>query len=87
MPSGLKNEPSTDFSKPDNEEAFEKAVAKVKSELGKEYDLIIGGKRAKTDKWIESIDPSAGFVAGIRSDAVMGLSEAITSAALCQTNE
>ena len=35
--SAFKNEPLTDFSKPANKKAFEKALKKVESELGKEY--------------------------------------------------
>ena len=53
----FKNEPLTDFSQPQNVKAFEDALAKVSSELGKEYDLIIGGKRKKTQDRICSLDP------------------------------
>ncbi|UCG53163.1 MAG: L-glutamate gamma-semialdehyde dehydrogenase [Candidatus Latescibacterota bacterium] len=58
MPSEFKNEPLTDFSKTENEKAMKDALAKVSSELGKEYDLIIGGKRKKTQDRIRSVDPS-----------------------------
>jgi 1-pyrroline-5-carboxylate dehydrogenase len=58
MPSEFKNEPFTDFSKPENVDAMEQALARVKSELGKEYDLIIGGQRKKTKDRITSVDPS-----------------------------
>ncbi len=48
----------TDFSKPENVEAMKKALAKVKSELGKTYDLIIGGERVKSDETFNSYNPS-----------------------------
>ena len=48
MPSEFKNEPLTDFGDPANAAAMEKALDKVASELGGEYDLVIGGKKKKT---------------------------------------
>jgi len=53
----FKNEPFTDFSKPENAEKMRKALEEVKSEFGKEYPIIIGGERITTGKWIESVDP------------------------------
>lgn len=58
MPAEFKNEPFTDFSDPANEAGMKKALAKIASELGREYDLIIGGKKVKTEGKIHSIDPS-----------------------------
>ncbi len=58
MVSEFKNEPLTDFSDPKNAKAFEAALAKFSSTLGKEYDLIIGGKRKKTQDRIVSTNPS-----------------------------
>jgi 1-pyrroline-5-carboxylate dehydrogenase len=58
MVSEFRNEPLTDFGKPENAKAMEAALAKVKSELGRDYDLIIGGERRKTQARIRSIDPS-----------------------------
>ena len=34
------------------------AIAKVRGQLGREYDLIIGGKRVKTPEKIKSLNPS-----------------------------
>ena len=34
------------------------AIAKVRGQLGREYDLIIGGKRVKTADKIKSLNPS-----------------------------
>lgn len=58
MPSEFKNEPFTDFSKPDNEKAMKRALGMVASEFGKDYDLVIGGGRVRTNQKIKSIDPS-----------------------------
>ena len=58
MPSEFKNEPFTDFSDPANEEAMTQALQKVSGELGRDYDLIIGGEKVSTDDKIRSIDPS-----------------------------
>jgi 1-pyrroline-5-carboxylate dehydrogenase len=55
---GFVNEPFTDFRAPDIRRAMESALARVASQLGHEYDLIIGGKRLKTEDKIRSIDPA-----------------------------
>ncbi len=44
----FKNEPLTDFSKPANRKAMEKALAKVQTMLGKEYPLVIGNREIHT---------------------------------------
>lgn len=56
--SAFKNEPLTDFSKPANKKAFEKALKKVESELGKEYCVIIDGDRIRTNHTLKSLNPS-----------------------------
>ncbi len=58
MVSEFKNEPLVDFSDPRNVEEMKKALAKVQSSLGKEYDLVIGGEKVSTNARIKSIDPS-----------------------------
>jgi 1-pyrroline-5-carboxylate dehydrogenase len=52
------NEPYTDFSKPENALAAEAALRKVRSEIGKEYDLLIGGDRRKSSDKLKSLNPS-----------------------------
>src|SRR5207249_2542713 len=52
------NEPLTNFSTPENHSAFERALAKVRAELGREYDIILGGERVKTPEQFASINPS-----------------------------
>jgi 1-pyrroline-5-carboxylate dehydrogenase len=54
----FKNEPPTDFAKPVNRKAMEKALAKVKAMLGKEYPIVIGGEEIYTDDKLKSINPS-----------------------------
>ncbi|NGQ96567.1 L-glutamate gamma-semialdehyde dehydrogenase [Brevibacillus sp. SYP-B805] len=72
----FKNEPFTNFSLPENKKAFQEALAKVESELGREYDLIIGGERIKTEKKSRSINPSnKDQVIGIVSQADQALAE------------
>lgn len=56
--SAFKNEPLTDFSKPANKKAFEKALKKVESELGKEYFVVIDGDRVQTNHTLKSLNPS-----------------------------
>ena len=58
MPTEFRNEPFTDFTKPENSAAMRAAIEKVKTQLGKEYPLVIGGERIKTDGKIDSINPA-----------------------------
>jgi 1-pyrroline-5-carboxylate dehydrogenase len=57
-PGPFRNEPATDFSQPENAERMRAALAKVRAELGREYDLVIGGKRLKTEGKIKSVNPA-----------------------------
>jgi len=52
------NEPLTDFSKEENARPMRAAIEKVRGQLGREYDLIIGGKHFKTTDKIKSINPA-----------------------------
>lgn len=58
MPTEFRNEPFTDFSKEENAKAMRVALAKVRSELGREYLLVIGGERITTDAKLDSINPA-----------------------------
>jgi 1-pyrroline-5-carboxylate dehydrogenase len=51
-------EPFFDFSRDDNARRMRSAIAKVRGQLGREYDLIIGGKRFKTADKIRSLNPT-----------------------------
>ncbi|HZI46479.1 MAG TPA: L-glutamate gamma-semialdehyde dehydrogenase [Pyrinomonadaceae bacterium] len=58
MTTEFRNEPFTDFSKEENAQAMRAALAKVKSELGREYPLVIGGERINTGDTLESVNPA-----------------------------
>ncbi len=51
-------EPFFDFRNEENVRRMRAAIAKVRSQLGREYDLIIGGKRVKTTDKIKSLNPA-----------------------------
>jgi len=51
-------EPLTDFSNEDNARKMRAAIEKVRGQLGREYDLIIGGNRIKTADKIKSLNPA-----------------------------
>src|SRR5208283_1770021 len=55
----FKNEPFVDFTREENVRRMRSAIEKVRGQLGREYDLIIGGKRLKTTDKIRSLNPAA----------------------------
>jgi 1-pyrroline-5-carboxylate dehydrogenase len=54
----FRNEPFTDFSKPENRKAFEGALAKVRGELGREYPSVIAGGESTAKHRITSYNPA-----------------------------
>ena len=54
----FKNEPFTDYSKPENAEAMKAALDKVKSELGREYPIVINGEKIGLDSKFQSYNPA-----------------------------
>jgi 1-pyrroline-5-carboxylate dehydrogenase len=52
------NEPYTDFAQPEARAAMERALARVRSEFGREYDLWIAGENVRTGDVLESRNPS-----------------------------
>lgn len=79
MQAAFKNEPFTNFNDPQNNKAMRDALAKVRSEFGRKYPCVIGGKRVETGDLLESRDPSSpstvlGYVhratEGMVSDAI-----------------
>ena len=52
------NEPFTDFSRDENRKRMDEALAAVKSQFGKRYQLIIGGERYSTQEFFASTNPS-----------------------------
>jgi 1-pyrroline-5-carboxylate dehydrogenase len=55
----FENEPFVDFSNERNAAAMREAIAQVESQFGREYPLIIGGKRYTTGDMLASVNPSA----------------------------
>ena len=54
----FKNEPFTDFSKPENAEAIKAAIEKVRGELGREYPVVINGEKITLDSKFQSFNPA-----------------------------
>ena len=76
-------EPFYDFRNDENARRMRSAIAKVRSQLGREYDLIIGGKRVKTTDKIKSLNPSKpSEIVGIHQKAGKEHVEPAMSAAL-----
>jgi 1-pyrroline-5-carboxylate dehydrogenase len=83
FPTVFKNEPSIDFSNPDNQRKMKAAIEKVRGELGREYDIVIGGRRLKTAAKHQSINPAKpSEVVGIHQDAGLDEVEPAMQAAL-----
>lgn len=62
----FQNEPLVDFKNEEVRKFMEEAIRKTESEFGKEYEMIIGGKKVKSDEKFKSINPS-------KKDEVIGL--------------
>lgn len=58
MPTKFRNEPFTDFSAPASKKAMEKALAKVRGDLGKDHPLVIGGEEIFTADKLSSMNPA-----------------------------
>ena len=56
--SSFRNEPYIDFAVPANRKAMESALAAVRAEFGREYDLRIAGDRVTTPDKLKSLNPS-----------------------------
>ena len=55
---GFRNEPFSDFKNPEIARAMHAALDHVSGHLGREYELVIGGERFKTDGKIRSLNPA-----------------------------
>jgi 1-pyrroline-5-carboxylate dehydrogenase len=81
----FRNEPFTDFSRPENKAAYEAALAKATEEIGRRHDLLIGGKRVATKATFTSTNPSrsadvlATFSKGGLAEADQALAAATTA--------
>src|SRR5215472_13703352 len=77
------NEPFIDFTLAENKRAMLDALAKVEGELGREYDIIIGGRRLQTTGKIISTNPARpAQVIGVHQRAEADLAETAMQAAL-----
>jgi 1-pyrroline-5-carboxylate dehydrogenase len=80
---GFANEPFIDFKTPENTRAMQAALDRVTSQLGREYDLIIGGRRLRTEGKIRSLNPARpAQVVGVHQKAGAEHSEEAMAAAL-----
>ncbi len=83
VPTAFKNEPSVDFTSPENTRRMRNAIEKVRNELGREYDLVIGGRRVKTEEKSQSLNPAKpSEVVGVFSTAGAAEVEPAMQAAL-----
>jgi 1-pyrroline-5-carboxylate dehydrogenase len=57
-PSDFRNEPLLNFRDPDNARFMRLTIQRIGANMGKEYDLVIGGKRIRTEEKIRSINPA-----------------------------
>ncbi|MBY0546348.1 MAG: L-glutamate gamma-semialdehyde dehydrogenase [Candidatus Obscuribacterales bacterium] len=79
----FRNEPFTDFSKPENEKVMKEALKTVRGQLGRQYPLVINGEKIETTDWIVSTNPSApGEVIGKFSKATKDHAEKAMQSAL-----
>ncbi len=68
----FRNEPYTDFSTPANRIAMESALARVRTQLGRNYSLLIGGERVETAEKLISVNPA-------RPDEIIGIHSKATA--------
>ncbi len=79
----FRNEPFTNFKAPENHRAMQAALDHVAGQLGREYDLVIGGERFRTEGKIRSINPARpAQVVGIHQKAGAEHAEQAMKAAL-----
>ncbi len=79
----FRNEPFTDFKTPENIRKMKSALDLVASQLGREYDLIIGGRRLRTEAKILSLNPARpAQIVGIHQKAGAEHAEEAMQAAL-----
>jgi 1-pyrroline-5-carboxylate dehydrogenase len=82
-PDSFVNEPMIDWSNPENVRKMQAAIEKVRSELGREYDLVIGGRRIKTGDTASSVNPAKpSEVVGVHQQAGPAEVEPAVQAAL-----
>jgi 1-pyrroline-5-carboxylate dehydrogenase len=76
----FRNEAWTDFSREANRRAMQEALAAVRAQLGRTYELLIGGRRLKAGAQFTSINPS-------RPSEVVGVHQRATAELAVQAVE
>ncbi|HET7102990.1 MAG TPA: aldehyde dehydrogenase family protein, partial [Terracidiphilus sp.] len=80
---GFVNESFTNFKDPEVVRDMRGALTLVEAQLGREYDLVIGGHRRRTEGKIRSINPARpAQIVGIHQQAGSGHAEDAVQAAL-----
>src|SRR5271166_2764924 len=80
---GFANEPFVNSKAPENARAMQAALDQVAAQLGREYDLVIGGHRLKTGGKIHSLNPARpSQVVGVHQKAGAEHAESAMKAAL-----
>jgi len=70
----FRNEPYTDFAKPENAVKMRAALDRVRAQLGREYRLIIAGERVETTDKLTSVNPARpAQIVGVHSKATAEL--------------
>ncbi len=82
MMSKFSNEPYLDFSRPENQEPMERAIADLKAKSGNVYDLVIGGKHLKAKEQFVSYNPADTQPVGTFQKATVKEAEKAMQAAL-----
>jgi 1-pyrroline-5-carboxylate dehydrogenase len=83
----FRNEPFTDYSKPENQIAMQAALEGVRSELGKEYPIVINGEKITLESKFQSINPAnKSEVVGVFSEADTDAENLVNKAIEAATN-
>ncbi len=78
----FRNEPLADFSREEARAGMRAALGLIAGEVGRDYPLVIGGDRAESGKWIESLNPShSAQIVGRAAAATVEHANAAVSAA------
>lgn len=54
----FRNEPHTDFTRPEARQTLKSALEKARGSLGQRYPLIINNQRVSTNDWLPSLNPA-----------------------------
>ena len=79
----FRNEKLTDFTKSENKKKMMRALARVETQFGKEYSIIINGERIRLDNKFHSYNPShKDQIVGTFQEADMPTADKAMTAAL-----